>query len=222
MAKQLGLNEILWDSGHVEGDKGRFNARAMAMQRVGNQLFTGSGLAVDQYANRRAGEAANDAKHILHGGRFADDVRGRAKILHVTRLLLLLIVADGSLNQRHRLVDIERFRQVIKCSLLVGADGRIEIGVRGHNDDREHGMPLFNLLQQCQTVHARHADIRQQHVRGFSGQRIEHLIPTLKRCTTQAGTGKGAFKHPADGTIVINNPCYPSLHHRHLYFLIGR
>ena len=34
--------------------------------------------------------------------------------------------------------------------------------------------------------------------------------------------GERTFKHPTDGTIVIDYPDYPSLHKRHLYFLIGR
>lgn len=49
---------------------------------------------------------------------------------------------------------------------------------------------------------------------------IVHMLPTdllLKTCPSER-----TFKHPTDGTIVIDYPDYPSLHKRHLYFLIGR
>lgn len=44
----------------------------------------------------------------------------------ITWLLLLLIVADSTLDQRNRFIDIERLRQVIKGTLLIGADGSVQ------------------------------------------------------------------------------------------------
>ena len=55
-------------------------------------------------------------------------------------------MANGTINQRHRFIDIKRFRQIIKGALLIGADRRVKIRMRRHYDDRKHRMALFNLL----------------------------------------------------------------------------
>ena len=144
--EQFGFNQVLRDRRHIQGDKRRFCPRAVAMQGMGHKLFTGPRFAVDQDADGGAGQTANNAKYVLHRRRFADDVGGWPKIGRVARLLLLLIMANRALNQRHRFVDIKRFGQVIKRPLLIGAHCGIQIGVRGHYDDRKHRVALFDLL----------------------------------------------------------------------------
>ena len=42
VTKQLGLNQILGDRGHIQGDKRRFGPRAMAMQGMCDQFFPGA------------------------------------------------------------------------------------------------------------------------------------------------------------------------------------
>ncbi|MNY58535.1 hypothetical protein D3C86_1948820 [compost metagenome] len=56
-------------------------------------------------------------------------------------------MTDRALNQSHRFVDIKRLGQIIKRTLLVRAHGRIQIGMSGHYDDRQHRVTLFDLLQ---------------------------------------------------------------------------
>ncbi|MNV59729.1 hypothetical protein D3C71_1521710 [compost metagenome] len=51
MAKQFRLDQILRNGGHIQGDKRGFRARAVAMQGVRNQLFTGPGFAVNQHTD---------------------------------------------------------------------------------------------------------------------------------------------------------------------------
>ncbi|SVK48402.1 Uncharacterized protein conserved in bacteria [Acinetobacter baumannii] len=213
VAEQLGLDQILGNSGHVQGDERRLGARAVAVQRMRHQLFAGAGFAVDQHADRRTRQPADDAKHVLHRRRFADDVRRRiAGRLAAHRLLLLLIMADGALDQRHRFVDVERFRQVVEGPLLIGADGRIQIRMRGHDDHRQHRVALFDLLEQRQTIDARHADVGQQHVGSLRGQGFQHVIAAFEGGAAHARAGERTLKHPADGAIVIDDPDYPSLH----------
>lgn len=129
------------------------------MQGMSDQFFTGAGFAVNQHANRRTRKPTDNPEHVLHGWRFTDDIGRWAVKLNITRLLLFLVMTDGALNQRHGFVDIKRFGQIIKCPLLIGADGSIQIGMCGHNDDRKHRMALFNLLEQRQPVHSWHTDI---------------------------------------------------------------
>lgn len=96
--------------------------------------------------------------------------------------------------------------------MLIGADGGVQIRMRGHDDHRQHRVALFDLLEQRQAVYTRHADIGQQHVGGLRGQGFQHVIAAFVGGAAQARTGERALKHPADGAIVIDDPDYPSLH----------
>ncbi|MNL47635.1 hypothetical protein D3C87_1704340 [compost metagenome] len=130
-------------------------------------------------------------------------------------------MADSAFYQRYGFIDIKGFRQVIERPLLVGADGGVEIRMCGHYDDRKHRMTLFDLLEQRKTIHTRHADVRQQHVRSLRGQGFEHRIATVEGHAAHTGSSERTFKHPADGAIVIDDPDYPSLH-RKPHWRIGR
>ena len=52
VTEKFRFDQVFWDCSHIQCDKRRFCPRAMAMQGVRDQLFTGTGFAVDQYADR--------------------------------------------------------------------------------------------------------------------------------------------------------------------------
>ena len=51
MPEQFRLDQVLGDRRHIKRDKRRFRARAMTMQGMSDQLFTGTGFTIDQYAD---------------------------------------------------------------------------------------------------------------------------------------------------------------------------
>ena len=51
VTEKFRFDQVFWDCSHIQCDKRRFCPRAMAVQGVRNQLFTGTGFAVDQYAD---------------------------------------------------------------------------------------------------------------------------------------------------------------------------
>ncbi|MNP87576.1 hypothetical protein D3C76_1885810 [compost metagenome] len=55
-------------------------------------------------------------------------------------------MADRTFHQGDGFINIKRFWQIIKCALLIGADGGIQVRVSGHYDDRKHRMALLDLL----------------------------------------------------------------------------
>ena len=83
-------------------------ARAVAVQGVGYQFFAGTGLAIDQHGDVGVAEAANGAEHLLHRRGFTDDLRRARQALWHVQPLLLLGVLVGPLDQRNRLVHVER------------------------------------------------------------------------------------------------------------------
>jgi hypothetical protein len=51
VAKELGFNQVFGDGGHIQGDKGFACSGAVVMQGACNQLFTCTGLTVDQHGD---------------------------------------------------------------------------------------------------------------------------------------------------------------------------
>jgi hypothetical protein len=56
-----------------------------------------------------------------------------------------LTLADGAPDQLERLIDVEGLRQVFEGAALKRRDGAFEIGVGGHDDDRQRREALLDL-----------------------------------------------------------------------------
>ena len=54
----------------------------------------------------------------------------------------------GALDLVDRLFDIERFRQIFERAAVIGRYRAVEIGVRGHDDDRQIRVVLLDLFEQ--------------------------------------------------------------------------
>ena len=68
------------------------------------------------------------------------------------------------------LIDVERLRQIFERTALVRSDCAVEIGMRGHDDDRQLRLRVANLLQQLEAAAAGHADVGDQHVGPVAAQ----------------------------------------------------
>ena len=217
VAEELALHQILRDRGRVDGDEGLLRPRAVRVQRPRHQLLAGAGLAGDQHRDLRLGQAADGAKHLLHGRRLADDLRrgdrlGRRGGPVPARQL-------GPLHQLHRLVDVERLGQVFEGAALVGGHGGIQVRMRRHDDDRHVRVHGVHARQQFQAVDALHADVGHHHVGAGLLQGIQHLDRTGEGLHGHAAGLQGALQHPAYRFVVVDDP---DLHRHSGSLLRGR
>ncbi len=208
VAEQLWFDEIFRDGRHVEGDEILVGARAVLVQGMGDQLLAGAALAVDEHRDAGARQAADGAEHLLHRRRLADDLRGAAGLLLACLALgaLLLEVILGAPNQGHGLVDVKRLGQVFEGAALVGVDRTIEIRVGGHDDDGQVGLTAVDLLQQAQAVDPGHPDIGEDHIGRAQLQGMEQGFAIGETLAGEAFAAEGALQHPADRTVVIDDP----------------
>ena len=167
---------------------------------MGNQLLAGTGLAVDQYRDGRAGQTSYGAEHLLHGRRLADDLGGVVGDLQLLASFVALFaqVGFGSVHQGNGFIHIERLGQVFEGAALVGVNGTVQIGVGGHDDDRQIGLLLLNEVQQGETIDPRHTDIGKDYFRGFAVESRQQAFAIFKREALEALGTQGPFQHPAD------------------------
>lgn len=109
------------------------------------------------------------------------------------------------IDQRDRLVHVERLGQVIERAALKGGYGAVQVGKGGHHDDRQTGMALFKLAQQLQAVATGHADIGHQCDGRFARQRFQHVGRLGETAGGDTSAGQGLFEDPADGLVVVDD-----------------
>src|SRR5213076_2710116 len=73
--KQLRLEQIRRNRRGVERDEGSGGARAVLVQRAGDELLAGAGLPGDEHRDARARQASDGAKHLLHRRRPPEQLR---------------------------------------------------------------------------------------------------------------------------------------------------
>ena len=206
VAEQFRFEQIAGNRGGVDGDEGRVAARAVAMQSTGHEFLAAAGFAGDQHRRVGLGEPADRAKDLLHGRRLTEDLR-RQQFL-VLGAVLLRALLQRTAHEADRLIDVEGLRQVFEGAALKCCNRAVEIGVGGHDDDRQLRMALLDLVQQIEPRLARHPDVRHQRLRRFARalDRIEYLARTREAAMLDSLSGKRLLEHPADGTIVIDDP----------------
>ena len=197
MTKQLRLNQVVGNGSHIQGNKCRVAARAVFMQRVGNQLFAGAGLAINQHGDIGIGETANGAKHFLHGWGFANNFLSWRNFLR--HFLGFLLPGKGHTTAGHinQFIQIKGLRQIFKGTALIGGHSTVEIRVGGGNnhwDIRARGM---NLLEQFKTIYAGHADIGNNNFWQGGPQGYQQVIAIFKTAHFNAFARNGFFHNPA-------------------------
>jgi len=134
VAEEFAFEQVFRDGSRVDGDEGLRVARAVFVQRAGDELLAGARLAGDQHAHWRLRETADAAKEQLHGGRVAEQVTTGERFIgrrrggrHALR---------GPAHEGEQFVDVEGLGDVFEGAALQRLHGGAEIGERRHHDDR--------------------------------------------------------------------------------------
>ena len=214
MPKKLRFDQFSRNGSHIQGHERLLGPRAVAVQGASHQLLAGAGRAVDEDSDAGAGKPADGAEHLLHGRRFAQDLLRCRRRQSVGAGLLG--TGKGALHHGHCFVDVEGFGQVLKGALVVGRHGAVEVRVRRHDDDWKVRVALAQSLQKAEAVHAWHADVGDNRGRRLLQQTGKGLVGVGEGVAGDSRSLHGFLQHPADGSIVIDNPHWRILAWRHL------
>ena len=206
VTEQLGFHQVFRNRCHVQGDEGVARARAVAVQGVGDQLFTGTGFAVDQHRDVGVRQAADGAKDLLHGWRFTDDLGGAGLQCFFVLRFLLVGMGQRAADQGDGLVYVKGLGQVLEGTTLVGGNGAVEIRVGGHDDHWQLRITLAHGGQQIQAAGAGHADVADENVRMLALQTRQGGVCAVKGDRLHAFLLQGFLQYPADGAVVVDDP----------------
>jgi hypothetical protein len=208
VAEEFALEQVLRDRRGVDRDEGalaaEIAARAVAVQRARDQLLAGAALAGDHHRHRALAQAADRAEHVLHRRRLAEHL-GHRRGGAVAHLLAQALVHRPP-DQLHRLRHVERLGQVFEGAALERGHRAVQVGVRGHDDDRQPGQPLLDPGQQVDARGAGHADVADQHLRRLVVQRGQHLARIGEAAHLQLLARERLLQHEADRVVVVDDP----------------
>ena len=87
VAEEFRLEQILGNRRRIDGNEGLVGARAVAVQRTGNQFLAAARLAIDQHGGVRKRQTTDGAKHFLHGRRLTEYLRHQSFFSQRTSLV---------------------------------------------------------------------------------------------------------------------------------------
>ena len=114
---------------------------------------------------------------------------------------------EQPLNDDQKLVEADRFGEVVVRALLHRVDRSFDGAVRRHHDHPDLGVGLLELRHQLRAIHARHVHVRDQQVgdrRFDQAERFEcvrraaDLVALFSQELHQTGTGAGFVVHDED------------------------
>ena len=163
--KEFAFEQIFRDCCGIDSNEWPIGAGRMLMQCAGNQFFTRTAFARNHDGNKALAQTTDGAKHILHRrrlpqhfGRFFDAVFNH---------FFALAFFHRAANEFHRFGQIKRLWKVFKRTALKRTHRAIQIRIRGHDDDGQPRIAVFDLFQQIQARPARHPNIADQHLRAI-------------------------------------------------------
>ena len=177
----------------------------MLVQRARDEFLARAALACDQHSDHALAQAADGAEHVLHRRRLAEHLR-HLRLAVVTNLLAQALV-DRAADQLHRLGHVEGLGQVLEGAALEGAHRAVQVGVGGHDDDRQAGVALLHRAEQVDAGAAGHADIAHQHLRLVAAVERRHHVARVREAADRVFLARQRpLQYEADRLVVVNDP----------------
>ena len=195
MAEQLRLEQRLGNRRAVHLDERHGALRAAIVDRAGDELLAGAGLAEDQDRALGFGHQLGAPDHLFHRPAAADDAVVVELLVALAEQVAVLgaqpLMVERAPDDHQQLVDLERLLQVVERAELHRLDRALDGRVRRHHQNLR---PLaFRrradvLADQIEAAHLRHhvvddedveAALREQPLRLPRARRLDDVVAVV-------------------------------------------
>ncbi len=209
VAEELGFHQRLGDRRTVEADERALAARAVDVQRTGDDLLACPGLAADQHGGLRRRHLGDRVQQPQHGRAAADDAAAleASRQLGAQRAVLRLQpgVLHGAFERDAQLVEVERLGEVVVRPLLESGHGRLDRGEGGHDDDRDGRVDRLDGRECLEPRHLQHAHVHQHQVVGPLADPADGGLAVVRLGDFVAPAADQGAQHGAVGRVVIHD-----------------
>ena len=155
---------------------------AQRVHRARDQLLAGAVLAEDEHAAVGRRRHRDLLAQLRHRHALADHRQAAVDAgAQVAVLGLEMPLAQGVADDQHRLLERQRLFDEVERAHLDRAHGRLDVAVPRDEHHLRVDLPLAQLRQGDQTVHARQPDVEQDDVGRAAGGAIEALLAARRR-----------------------------------------
>ena len=183
MSEELGLHQRFGDGPAVDRDERAAAARALLVDCLRDQLFSGSALSGHHHGRQAVGGLADRVEQIRHLPALPDEALeamlpselGPERLILVLEALALEGVGDDQLD----LVELEGLRDVVVRAQLHRLDGGLGGGERGDHEHHRVRRVLLGGAQDRQAVDLSHSEIGDDEVERLALEHLDGLLAAL-------------------------------------------
>jgi hypothetical protein len=184
-------------------------ARALGVERGGDQLLARPRLALDEDGGVRRRGGADDGAHLPHLRVVAEDAEvvglARERALEQAVLAPHLLELQRALRQHDDLLGRERLLDVVEGSALDGLDGGVERAVRAHQNHLRLGRVGLDAREQADAVRVGQAQVNEDEVERAGGQKRLGVAHRPGRRHLPALLAEDEFERAPHTRLVVNH-----------------
>ena len=155
------------------------------MERPRHQFFARPALTRDQYRSAAVRHLFDLGVDLLHGGAFPDEVMEGIPVHYlgaeVAHFSFQIVRLERAGDDDAKFLDVERFRQVIRCAELHRVHGGLHRFGPGQHDDGNRAVFRPHGLQHGQPVGSRHDHVQEYQIGRFASEEIQSFLSVLRR-----------------------------------------
>ena len=202
--EQLALDQFARDRRHVDGDERPALALAEIVQRLGDQLLAGAGLAGDQDGQVGIHQPRDDAVDLLHRRGATDDRQLFLRQVGLAWGRNSPLPADqGALHRRHQIADVERLGQIFESAALGRPDSGEQRVLCAHHDHRQAWSQGADAWQKVQRVLVRQGNVGDHDVALPGGYPAPEGCGDTRRLNLVALPRQSSADDRADGAVIL-------------------
>jgi hypothetical protein len=146
MAEQLGFRQRFGDCRGVERDEPLVGARAVVVNRPGDELLARAGLTVNQHRAVEGGHQLQCLEDLAHRRTLADDIVEAITVLQLgTQFGVFLpqpLLVDADAENPRQLTQLKGFDQEVERIALDRRDGLVDAAKSGHHDSQHRRIAI--------------------------------------------------------------------------------
>ena len=167
MAEEFAFNQLCWNGGAVERDKGTGSAMALFVECAGHEFLACAGFAIDADTRLACGHALNLRHHALHGEAGKD----QCVFAHAGAQVLIFGFEtgkfEGILHGDEELLSGERLLKKVEGAETGGAHRHFNVRLAAHHDNGSGYARGLEIFKQREAVAAGHDDVTEDEVEGL-------------------------------------------------------
>jgi hypothetical protein len=216
VAKQLSLEQRLWNRTAIERDETLRPPRTVVMNGPRNDLFACAGLTSDQDRAVRSRNGLQQVKELLHRTAASQNPCptwriGPAESVPVLELRSEVGVLGGQstllhrfLQHVHQLVELKRLGDEIRRAALDGINGVLHCAETSNDDRDDAGIPLPGRLDHPGPVDAGQPEVGDDDVKGELVEEFESTFAAVGFHDFESAFRQAFGHQPAECGLVVD------------------